>query len=321
MPRRATIIRWAGSGSVVDLLSSVGHVMRLEGLKGELRRSGNSLVLAGPEPARTCTVFRYLPGVSWLAAGYAVGGASELAGVAEELAKKYLRRGGRFSVEAESAGGQAASDLAGAVTSHILDAVKGVRVSNPPDRRFRVAMDASGGAAGVELSRGPGGVPTGRYEASCLVSGGKHSSVLAWQAVLMGYRVRLVHAVEDDDGLLASARLYSELSFRSDPRGLSLTAIEGGPAAQLIREFASEADGPVFCGCTATRTRADAPLENVVSPLYLLPEEWFDAEFRALGFAGKESALGWGKAGAVKSKSRSFGGRRADVSEVIDGLS
>ncbi len=321
--RRATILRWTGSGSLADLQSSVEHIMGLEGLKGKAKRSGNSLVVAGPEPARTCSVFRHLPGVSWLAAGYAVEGSFGLAAAAEELAKRYLRRGGRFGVEAESAGGPAASDIAGAVTSHLLDAAKGARASpQPPRTTFRVAVDASGGAAGVELSRGPGGIPTGRDRASCLVSGGKHSSVMAWQAVLMGYRVRLVHAVEDDEGLLAAARLYSELSFRSDPRGLSLTAIEGGPAARLLRGFASEADGPVFCGLTAKKALADWPPESgVTMPLYLLSEEWFDSEFRGLDLEARESALGWGKGGTTKARSKSFGGRRADVSEVLDGLS
>ena len=173
---------------------------------------------------------------------------------------------------------------------------------------------------GVELAPGPGGVPTGNDRASCLVSGGRHSSVLAWQAVLMGYRVRLVHAREDDEALIAVAELYSELSFRSDPRGLSLTVVEGKPDTQALRRLASRGEDPVFAGLTAPRGRATRLSESgAVSPLYLLSEEWFDSEFKKLGIRESKSAMDWGTGKGTKAKS--FGGKRAGVSEVLDGLS
>ncbi|MCL4355708.1 MAG: hypothetical protein JRM79_04410 [Nitrososphaerota archaeon] len=322
MPRRATIARWAGSGSIADLQSSAEHMLGAEGIRGEVERLGSSLVVSGPEPARACTLFRHLPGVSWLAAGYAVHGAAELSTAAGELARRYLRGGGTFAVEAEVTTGAAASDLEGALTSHVLD-LKGARVSSSSPRvTFRAALDTAGGAVGVELCRGPGGVPTGRNGASCLVSGGRHSSVMAWQAVLMGYRVRLVHAAEGGDGLLAAAELYSELSYRSDPRWLSLSVIEEGQVWQGLRRLSPGGRDPVFCGLTASTGRSTWLAETgAASPLYLLSTEWFDSEFKKLGIRECRSAPDRGPARPAKIVVKSFGGRRADVSEVLDGLS
>ncbi|MDG6991596.1 MAG: hypothetical protein JRM99_09325 [Nitrososphaerota archaeon] len=322
MARRATIVRWVGSGSIADLQSSAEHMLGAEGIRGDVERFGSSLVVSGPEPARACTLFRHLPGVSWLAAGYAVHGAAELSTAAGELARRYLRGGGTFAVKAEVTTGVAASDLEGALTSRVLDSKDARASSSSPRVMFRAALDAAGGAVGVELCRGPGGIPTGRSGASCLVSGGRHSSVMAWHAVLMGYRVRLVHAAEGGDGLLAAAGLYSELSFRSDPRWLSLLVIEEGQVWRALRKRSPGGRGPVFCGLTASTGRSAWLAETgAASPLYLLPPEWFDSEFKKLGVRECKSAPDRGPGGPAKSVVKSFGGRRADVSEVLDGLS
>jgi adenylyl- and sulfurtransferase ThiI len=322
MRRRATIARWTGAGSIADLKSSVEHILGVEGLRGDVERLGDSLIVSGPEPARTCSIFGHLPGVSWLAAGYAVHGTAERSAAVGELARRYLRRGGTFSVEAEVTTGTPASDLEGALTSHILDLKRARVSSSSPQVMFRAALDDEGGAVGIELSHGPGGVPTGRDGATCLISGGRHSSVMAWQAVLMGYRVRLVHASDGDDGLLAAASLYSELSFRSDPRWLSLVVVEGGEVVKALRGAPPKRRDPVFCGLTApARGGAWLAEAGAESPLYLLSEEWFDSEFKKLGVREWRSALDRSASGPTKAVVGSFGGRRADVSEVLDGLS
>ncbi|MDG6917218.1 MAG: hypothetical protein JRM85_06475 [Nitrososphaerota archaeon] len=322
MRRRATIARWTGVGSIADLKSSVGHILEAEGLRGDVERVGDSLIVSGPEPARACSVFRHLPGVSWLAAGYAVHGTAERSSAIAELAGRYLRRGRTFSVQAEVTIGTPASDLEGALISQILD-VKRARVSSSsPQVMFRAALDDEGGAVGVELSHGPGGVPTGKEGATCLISGGRHSSVMAWQAVLMGYRVRLVHASEGDDSLLAAASLYSELSFRSDPRWLSLLVVGGGEVVEALRNVVPKRRDPVFCGLRAPASGAAWLAQaGAESPLYLLSEEWFDFEFQKLGVREWRSAPERSVRGPTKAVVRSFGGRRADVSEVLDGLS
>ena len=113
--------------------------------------------------------------MAWIAAGFGAARVDELSSAGGVLAKRYLRRGDSFSVEAEATGGVLASDLGGAVTSRILEAVKGSRASESGKVRFRGAADGKAGVVGVEVAAGPGGVPTGVVGASCLVSGGVHS--------------------------------------------------------------------------------------------------------------------------------------------------
>ncbi|MDG6988934.1 MAG: hypothetical protein JRN21_06365 [Nitrososphaerota archaeon] len=288
---------------------------------GGVRAAGSSLVVSGPDPVRVCALFQHLPGASWLAAGYEVRTVGEAAKEAGTLACRYLRRGSRFVVEAQG-GAVTSADLAGTVTAKILDAVPGARVSSEsPEITFRAAMDRAGGVVGVEVFRGPGGVPTGRKRVACLVSGGKHSAVLAWYAVLMGYAVTLVHVKSNDEGTIAAAKLYSELSHRADPRGLKLVVLEGCPVPAAVKAYVSDAETPVFGGFTASGSGPPEWARGVQqNPLFLLPEEEFEPRFVALGIGSVGGATDWGVRGDHEYLRKEFGGVTADVSEVLDRL-
>jgi hypothetical protein len=322
MMKRATIIRWTGRGSMQSLVSSVAYRLGSEKVRAEIVRFGNSLAVVEPEPARICSAFELMPGVSWLAVGYLADDLHGLTEAASTLARNYVRRGDRFIVDAEATKGGRESDLGGAITSRILDTVKGARTSLvSPKLRFRAAMDGERGVVGLELARGPGGAPMGEVEVACLVSGGKHSSVLAWNALLMGLRVKLVHANVGEEGLLAVARLYSELSYRVEPRGLRLVVLDSPSAESAIVGFAARAKTKVFAGFTANGEEIPGRLSNsVAAPLYLMPEAAFDSEFASLKLKGAEASMAWGGKKGGGFATRTFGGRTADVSEVLDGL-
>ena len=303
-----------------SLEDSVRYVLHARGEKAEVTSVGGSVIVRGPEPLGVAAELQHLPGVSWIAVGFVAGTSGELARAGESVARTYLRPRDRFSVEAEATGGALASDIGGAITSKILGAVRGARVSESPRVRFRAAADGRKGAVGVEVRKGAGGVPTGSAPASCLVSGGIHSSVAAWLAVLAGLRVRLVHAKVSDESLLAVARLYSELSNRADPRGLSLEVLEGGPVDGMIAEYASHARVEVFGGFAAGRAPPQKLREVVSSPLHLMPEESYKEEFESLGVKPFDETRPWGQGGTCRYTSKSFSGGPVDVSAVLDGL-
>jgi len=288
-------------------------------LHAHVLKLGDSVTLVGPEPLRLAALFGNIPGVSWVAVGHTTRSLQELSAAAGELARKYLRKGDRFSIEAEGTAGVLASDITGMVTSTLLDRVKGSRVSSEsPKVRFRAAFGGEEGVVGVEVRRGQGGTPTGRERVACLVSGGIHSSVVAWEAVLHGFKVRLVHARHSEEGLRAVARLYSELSYRADPRGLSLEVLEGESVASTLAEYAGSFRGKVFAGYTPGAQGRQLP--KVFSPLYLMPEEKFAVEFEALGIRSFDAPEEWDKKRRGRRLVRRFGGRRADLSGVIDGM-
>jgi len=316
---RTTILRWTGKGSLDDLRSSVAYILGVEGIRARVSNLGDSVILVGPEPLRLAALVGNMPGVSWVAAGFTAHSHQELSGAARKLAKRYLRKGDRFFVEAEGTAGVLASDISGIVTSVLLDGAKGSRVSSDSYKvRFRAAFDGVNGVAGVEVRRGPGGAPTGREQVVCFVSGGIHSSVIAWEAVLHGFKVRLVHAKYSEESLRAVARLYSELSYRADPRGLSLEVLEGESVSGALSRYAGSFKGKVFGGFTPGAQGRQ--LLKVLSPLYLLSEEEFASEFIALGIKSFDLPEDWDREGEGKRLVRRFAGRRADVSGVLDGI-
>lgn len=319
--KSAAILRWTGRGRLADLQSSAEFVLQSNAVRGRVHTIGNSIVVEGPEPLGVALLLGNMPGVSWVAAGGSARTFRELSAVSGALAKKRLRRGDRFSVEAEGTDGVLASDLRGSVTSGILELVKGSRVSaESPKIRFRAAYDGERGVVGIEVKKGPGGAPTGNDTVTCLVSGGMHSAVLAWEAVLHGFRVRLVHSKFSDEGLRSVARLYSELSHRADPRGLSLEVLEGGSVVGALSHYAKMSRDPMFAGCTPSTAAASRKLPRVLAPLYLMAEERFRAEFESLGIKGADRTEEWtgNREGEVRVKS--YGGRAADISDVLDGL-
>ncbi len=118
-----------------------------------------------------------------------------------------------------------------------------------PHVRFRVCVEGTKGACGAEIRAGPGGLPTSEEWVSCLVSGGERSSAMAWMAALSGFSLRLVHSRTDEASLRQVARLYSELSFRMDPRCLELVVLDGGKDAYArIGGWLRDHKGAAFAG-------------------------------------------------------------------------
>jgi hypothetical protein len=322
MPQKTmTILGWTGRGRLADLESSVVFVLGERGVKGRVSRTGTSVNVEGPEPLGVAALLGHMPGVAWVAAGGAARSALELAALGSALAKKYLRKGDRFIVEAKGEGEVLASDIGGSITSKILESVKGSRVSiESPNVLFRVVFDGARGVVGVEVKKGPGGMPTGGESATCLVSGGKHSSVVAWHAVLLGFRVRLVHAKVSDESLRAVAELYSELSHRADPRWLRLEVLEGDSILGALSGYAGRSKDRLFGGLSRSGGQSLLELPGTLAPLYLTPEERFQAEFEALGIKSYDLQDDWKRKGQNPLTVRGFGGITADVSEVLDGL-
>ena len=321
-PRRTAVAGRTGRGSLGELRGAVAGRLAADGTKAKVRVFGGSLIIEGPEPLGIATMLGKMPGVAWVGAGISVSSVREISTAAGSLATKYLRKGGRFSVLAQGGRGVVPADLAGSATSAVLDSVNGARVDEgTPQVRFRIAFEGGRGVIGVELAKGPGGAPPGSESAACLVSGGKHSSVVAWMAMLSGFRVRLVHAKVDEEALREVVRLYLELAQRGDPGGLSLEVLEGAEPASALRAWAKSSDVVVFSGSHAGCNEAPPGLgRRMKSPLFVLPEERFDSELEGLGLKGVAGAMRW-KAGSSGSfRVRRFEGMARDVSRAIDGL-
>jgi hypothetical protein len=291
-------------------------------LEVRVRRVGGLLMVNGAEPAMVATILGQMPGVGWIAAGVSANSYAELGAAAKSLAGKYLRRGDRFAVLAEATGSAVVSDVAGVVTSAALGEVEGIRIDEEsPRTTFRTTFDGRRGAVGVQIIEGPGGVPTSSAEAVCLVSGGKHSSVVAWMALLSGYRVNLVHASVGDESLREVAKLYAEFSHRVDCTKLSLEVLGGGVGALAHASAASEGRAPVFGGFHAGCSEIPAALAGAAeAPLFLLPEAEFDASFESLGLKANARRQAWTDRPSAEVSRRSFGGVRADANGVLDGL-
>ncbi len=335
-PRNAktvALLRWTGEGSLADLMRSVSRV--LVGRRFRIERVGETISISGGEQSTAARLLAYLPGVDWIGLGYTTDGRlEEILKVVEVLGKRYLRRNSTFRVRAESAGETLAeSDITGAANSRLLDLGLGVRTDEKrPEVTFRVALDRRVGAAGVEIRRGVGGVPTSHSKAYCLVSGGMHSSVLAWMTALAGFSIDLVHVRMNNESAIEASRLYSELSHRIDPTSLALTLLTGAKGSSTAEVLAGWLKGgrrnPVFSGLhlecrrEGRRWRADS---RVLTPLLLMPESEFSRLFDSLGLRG------YFDDGDMLSKVRSavpgryrtttFGGVRADLHRVVDSLS
>jgi hypothetical protein len=279
-------------------------------------------LVEGAYPVEVASALELMPGVAWIAVGTASSSFRDLGRGAAALARKYLRPGVRLSVLAESSGIIAVGDIAGAVASSALEEVKGARIDDAaPQVKFRATLEDSAGAVGVELSVGPGGFPTGTQEVTCLASGGRHSSVLCWLALLSGFRVRIVHAEQDEVSLQAVAHLYAELSHRIDPAGLSLEVVRGGEPGPLVLRRAEELKERIFGGFHAGCSGPPGLLrKRVEAPLFLLPEEYFDREFRALSLKEYGSRIEWKIRPAKRAKTVRISGVRANVGQVLDGL-
>ncbi len=316
-------MRWTGRGSIRDLGSSAKAILEAEGLNVKARLAAGSLVLEEADPVTVAFLFRRTPGISWIAVGASVDSQVGVRREARKLARNYLKRGESFAVAVESdGGGAAASDASGAVTSAILEEVKGSRVSEKKPRvKFRIAVEEGRGAVGVELTEGAGGAPTGTARVDCLVSGGMHSAVVAWHAVLSGFSVRLVHAKEDEESMRSVARLYAELSHRMDPRRLSLAVLEGSGVQGAIEHPPAGGKSPRFAGFHAACGSVPEPLRGKVdAPLFLLSEEEFERYFEDLSLGRVDAKHDWRLRTVPEGDWKTFGGGRVDMHGVMDGL-
>ena len=331
--KTAALLRWTGEGSLGDLMRSVSRV--LVGHKFLVRRVGVTISISGGEPSTAARLVAFLPGVEWIGLGYTThGGLEEILRVVEVLGRRYLRRKSTFRVRAESARATLAeSDVTGAVNSRLLELRPGVRTDERrPEVTFRVAVDPRVGAAGVEIRRGVGGVPTSPTKACCLVSGGMHSSVVAWMTALSGFSIELVHARRSNESVVEVARLYSELSHRLDPKSLTLTLLtgaDGSSAAEILSGWLKRRRrGPVFSGlhleCKGGR-RPGRGDPRVLAPLLLMPESEFSRVFGSLGlrgcFDGGDVLSKVHSAVPARYKMATFSGVRADLHRVVDSIS
>jgi hypothetical protein len=153
-----------------------------------------------------------------------------------------------------------------------------------------------------------------------------HSSVTAWLALLSGFRVELVHVVTSDESLREVARLYAELSHRVDPTSLKLLVLQGAPVDVLVQGWLGSKrsrEKEVFAGNHAgcSKRAFKNAVTEVRSPLFLLPEEKFETCLASLSLRGLPAPNEL--AGEINGHIRQmrFGGKRADVSAVLDGLS
>jgi adenylyl- and sulfurtransferase ThiI len=281
-----------------------------------------TVLVEGGRPTELASILRNLPGVALVAVGRRAASTEAVFEALGNLARTYLKKRTSFAVTAWSGASELSpSDVRGRGTSTVLDAVKGARVKeHDPQVQFTVTLDKSGGTAGVVIGTGPGGIPTGDRWVRCLVSGGMHSSVMAWLALLSGFRVELVHAMVDDESLLRVARLYAELSHRVDPGALVLRVIEGSSIAEALARWSGEAR-ETFVGAHAwSRNRASgATMPGTAAPLYLLPEEDFERNLASLSLRDYDGPKHQARAPGT-FRERFYGGRRADVNAVLDGL-
>jgi hypothetical protein len=328
--KAVAMIGWSGSGEFEDLERTVSG--KLSAVGGETDRIGDTLVVADRDPVAVARRLGSLPGVAWVAVGYRFGRPEGYLKTLELLAKRYVSRGKTFKISAQVADSeQTAGDAVLSGNSQLLSSIPGSRVDErKPGVRFRVSIQGPRGSCGAQVREGPGGFPTGEDWVSCLVSGGERSSSMAWMAALSGYSLRLVHSWVDDASLRAVARLYSELSFRMDPRRLELVLLTGGQTFGRIGSWLRDNKEAAFAGTRVGRpdSLADTAksFPNLAFPLVLLQDTDVGATYRSLGVGRAANAPGRGgmALSALEATARyseaKFGGAQADASAVIDAL-
>jgi hypothetical protein len=325
------MVGWSGAGAFEDLERTVAR--KLSAGEGETGRVGDALLVAAKDPVDAARRLALLPGVAWIAVGYRFNGTGAYLKDLTTLARRYLSKGRTFKISAQVvASKQTAGDAVLAGNSELLSSLPGTRVDErKPHVRFRVCIQGSKGACGAEIRSGPGGLPTTREWVSCLVSGGARSSALAWMAALSGFSLRLVHSRTDEASLRQVARLYSELSFRMDPRCLELVVLGGGKDAYgRIGGWLRDHKGAAFAGLRPGRpdalTGVAERFPNLALPLTLVQDDAIEGVYRSLrlGRAAEDRADAGLNLRALEAVSpysvRKFGGVQADSNEVIDAL-
>jgi hypothetical protein len=325
------MVGWSGAGRFEDLERTV--VRKLESTPKAADRIDGTMLVTSEDPVVVARQLAFLPGVAWISVGYRFNGSRDYLKVLELLAKRYLSKGKTFRISAQVVGSErTAGDAVLAGNSALLSSVTGAKVDERrPNVKFRVCVEGARGACGVEIRSGPGGVPTGGDWVSCLVSGGERSSSMAWMAALSGFSIRLVHSKTGESALRQVARLYSELSFRIDPRCVELVVLDGGKnAAGRIGRWLGDSKMTAFAGMRPARsdglTEFARRFPNLMLPLILVQDEAIRAVYRSLGLgpASKGSRTGGLTLKSLQARSpyskKRFGGVQADSNTVIDAI-
>jgi hypothetical protein len=329
--KAVAMVGWSGAGKFEDLERTAFRKMKSSRKAAD--HIDDTLLVDAEDPVVVARRLAYLPGVAWVSVGYRFSGNKEYLEKLELLAKRYLSKGRTFRISARVVGsGQTAGDAVLAGNSELLSSIPGARVDErSPKVKFRVCVEGAKGACGVEIRAGPGGVPTGGDWVACLVSGGVHSSSLAWMAALSGFSLRLVHSRTDESALRRVAKLYSELSFRMDPGRLQLIVLDGGknPPGR-IGQWLRDTRLTVFGGMRPARSEELAKLAknfpNLVLPLILVQDEAVRAVYRSLGLGPEPKAAKGGRFSMKSLQARSpysenrFGGVQADSNAIIDAI-
>ena len=325
------MVGWSGAGRFDDLERTT--LRKLTSTRRAANHINGTLLVTAEDPVHVARQLAFLPGVAWISVGYRFGRNKDYLNTLEHLAKGYLSTRKKFKISAQVVGsGQIAGDVVLAGNSALLSSVPRAKVDErSPDVRFRVCIEGTRGACGVEIRAGPGGAPTGGDWVSCLVSGGERSSSLAWMAALSGFSLRLVHSRTSEAALRHVARLYSELSFRMDPRCVELLVLDGGNnLAGRIGSWLSESKTTAFAGIrpepSAALVEFAKRFPNLVLPLILVQDDAIRAVYRSLRIGpptkdGRASGLTLKslQAGSAYSEKR-FGGVQADSNTVIDAI-
>ena len=331
MLKPVAMIGWSGVGSFEDLVKTA--VRKLSVSQNDVVRVGDALLVTTDGPVSVASRLALLPGVSWIAVGYRFEGSKGYLKTVVSLAKRYLSKRKTFKISAQVIDSRlTAGDIILAGNSELLSAISGARVDERRAQvKFRVSVDGSKGACGVEIRAGPGGTPTGSEWVTCLVSGGARSAALSWMTALSGFSVRLVHSRTDDVALRQVAKLYSELSYRMDPSHLQLVALEGGKSTiGRIGGWLADAKGAVFAGALPEHPRElvqlAARFPNLMLPLIIVQDETIAAQYASLGL-GREAKGSGNEALTLRTlraggqyAEKSFGGVQADSNTVIDAL-
>lgn len=327
--KTGAVVAWSGNGSLDDLRRTAAAKLGVS--EASVRRGPMSLIVEHADPVKVASRLSRLPGVSWIAVGYEFAGWEQCESALRSLAGRYLEQGSSFRLSARvEESDTTEGDLLLDGNGTILKAVSKTRVDEKnPQVTFRIVMTRDRGAVGVELRKGPGGVPTSKnLRAACLVSGGYHSAVVAWMAALSGYRVSLVHARTDDESLRQVARLYAELSWRVDASDLELLLLDGkGTPGGRLRNWLPKAKYDVMAGvhpeCRGAGVRrafADRP--DIILPLLLLQEDEVTERYDSLGLKIKavDAAPALSSGRPAQFTLKRFGGKETDTSGVLDSI-
>lgn len=327
--KTVAMVGWSGAGDFEDLRRTAAHKLRPE---GDTERLGDVLLVDSEDPVAVARNLSQMPGVAWIAVGQRFKGEEGYLKTLLSLARRYVK-GKPFRISAKVSGSdRSAGDIVLMGNSELLSAIPATKVDEKNALvRFRVSLAGEKGACGVEIRAGPGGMPTRDEWAACLVSGGERSSAMAWMAALSGYSLRLVHSQGDEASLVSVARLYSELSFRMDPRCLELVVLDGGEGVfARLGGWLRDNGEAALAGGRPPRLRdavdLAAEFPGLLLPLVLVQDEEVASVYRSLnlGRSKTKAAAQTLTVDALKTRGpyreTRFGGVQADLNRVVDAV-